>query len=336
MGFNNNNNNRNFYCDQIDELMVRSDVCDVLRVFKGKYRAANVAKYSRRRLESAVSRLVTITSRRKENYGKPKWWPNEVIYTERLQDLKKLVPNSVWNQMLRKLLALCWQFYDGEKLCEKNKTRKKRVLQEVQQHHSFQPVVCLRDILKPCSAKKVCKSSFIKSLSLVPVGGSHDGGRKEENLSTLFSKPIRLTHVPNVPFSSDYGQVLMKREKMGSLEEAHLKRLERIERYLKNDSGAICPNADDDNGDDDDVDRVEYPVTYDKKEDFYCHIYRFPVRQAYQIQDKITFLKGLCRPVSVILERYDVPRRKKKVLKVVLTRCKITCLRLRNGRKAYN
>lgn len=312
MGF-----NRDYESEE--DLMVNED--GIANVFhKNGFTRANLAKCGRKRLESVVTRLVHITSPscndKKENYTKPKWWPKEVVFA-RLGDLKKNTPDELWNPFLRKLVVLCWEFYDNSEICEEKKQNKATVLCEAQQT-DYRHVLCLRDtIVKP---EIVCKDSFVKSLNLLPVDGND--GEQEEILAPNIAKPTRLAFTPNVPFSSDYAQALLKREKPASLEETHLKRLERNERYLNGD----CNVTD-----------FEYPVCYDKKEALYCHLYQFPVRQAWQIQDKLTVLKNLCKPVSVILKRCKPPSKKKKVLKVVLTRLKLNSLRLRNGneRKVY-
>lgn len=310
MGF-----NRVYPSDKIERLMVEEHVDDVMNIFKGNYDAASLGKFSRKRLESVVTRLVNITARsngKKENYCRPKWWPEEIMFVQPLQDLKKVIPNPIWNQVLRRLVALCWEFYD-----KGYKKRKETVLREVHPQH-FLPVVFLCDILKPSSEKTVCKDNFINSLNLVSVD-NRVGGKQKPTPSA--SKPIRLAGLPNVPFSSDYAQALIKRDKACSLEEAHLKRLERNERYLNNDDKlSVCSSSS----------ATTYPVSYDKKEELYCHIYKFPAKQAYQLQDRMAFLKSLCKPVTVVLERCDLKYRKKRVLKVVLNRLNVRSLQLRN------
>lgn len=270
---------------------------EVSHALKGKYHPVSVAKYGRERLEKTVTRLVNVTT----NNHKPQWWPDEVVFAHSLQDLKKLIPDSVWNQMLRRLVLLCRDFY----------TPKKCVLREI--NNLRRPVVYLKDI-----CRVVEKDQFVRGLGLVRVGGSHVADAAPPTVA----KPIRLAGMPHVPFSSDYGQLLIKREKTLPLEGAHLKRLERLQRYLKNHNEVNNP--------------AEYPVTYDKRDDqTYCHLYRFPVKQAYQMRDKVEFLKSLCKPVRVILQRYDIPR-KKKVLRVVLTRLKLETVKLRRRNNRIN
>lgn len=269
---------------------------EVSHALKGKYRPVSVAKYSRERLEQTVTHLVNVTTTHKENNNKPQWWPDEVVFAHSLQDLKKVIPDSVWNQMLRRLVLLCRDFYSP---------KKKSVLREIQHNNLRRPVVYLKDV-----RRVVEKDQFVRGLGLVQVG-SHVANATPPTVA----KPIRLAAMPHVPFSSDYGQLLIKREKTLPLEEIHLKRLERLERYLRNNNEGNNP--------------AEYRVTYDKKDDqVYCHLYRFPVKQAYQMRDRVEFLKSLCKPVRVILQRCDVPR-KKKVLKVVLTRLKLETFKLR-------
>lgn len=310
MGFNNNNN-------KIEKLIVNSNT-DVIKILISKYRNINLTKCGRQRLENIVTHLVNISScsnGRKENYRRPEWWPTELLFSRNLTDLKELIPDAVWNKVLRNLVIVFCDFY-----CEENRRNNRKrenhqtVLKEIQQK-CLKPVVCLRDIFKPSC---VSKDAFVKGLGLVPV-------EKHEEVNKALSghaRPVKFTFSSTVPFSSDYARVILKRDKIVSLEEAHLKRMERIERYLRNEDIVSQHNT------------IEYPVTYNKREELYCHIYKFPVKQAYQIQDRVTFLKSLCRPVSAIEERCDLPYKKKKVLKVVLTRLKITSAQLKRREKS--
>lgn len=298
------------------KLMMKRNAADAPVVFNGKLTTAKLAKYGRRRLEDTVTRLVKFTSgldAKKENYKKPMWWPREILFLQPLENLKKVTPDAAWNHVLRRLVALCTKFYaergsNGKKIeVGKGRRCKQTALKEVQQN----PVVCLQNIFKNNDNRDVNKSEFVEGLNLVPVGGLKQASQP------AVLKPVRLVLLPNVPFSSDYARVLVKREKQVLPEEVHLKKLERLERYLKTDSSAHVPTE------------ATYPVTFVEKKEFYCHIYQFPARQSYQIQDKVTFLKSLCKPVSVVLVRCDhlcrkaMKRKRMKVLKVVLPRLKI-------------
>lgn len=316
--------------NKIEKLMVRPNSSDELPVIlNGSYTAAKLAKYSRKRLESVVTRLMKITSKegtRKENCKRPKWWPKELVFVYPLENLKKCTPDAIWNQVLRKLVLLCRNFYVDncsikdvqldENRGRQTKKSKQAVLKEVHQNSSL--VVCLHDILKT-KHKGVSKSEFIERLNLIPVASRYQAVNHVNNATVL--KSVKLASIPSVPFSSDYAQVLLKREKQGFPQEVHLKRLERIERYLKNDTTVLTTTL------------PEYSVTYDKKQELCCRIYRFPVRQSYQVKDKIEFLKNLCTPVSVMLVRYDElskNEKQRKSLKVVLSRLKIQPTRLRD------
>lgn len=307
---------------------------DITAVLNGNYTVEKLAKYSRKRLEGIVTRLVKITSNldaKAENCNckRPKWWPRELIFVQPLKNLKKCTPDAIWNQVLMKLVVLCREFYvehfkrlqvDEEAENQVHQS-KQIVLKEVHQH--LNPVVRLRDIIKT-KERTITKTEFAERLNLVPVGSSESGFNQPPIL-----KSVRLATMPNVPFSSDYAQLLVRRDKQTLPIEVHLKKLERTERYLKHNCNVPAPTI------------PEYEVTYDKKE-MYSRVYRFPVRQFYQITDKVTFLKGLCKPVSVLLIRYDElkrkPRekRKRKVLKVVLPRLKIEPTKLRNGVRKRN
>lgn len=317
--------------NKIEKLVVKPNGSnDVPVVLNGSYTAAKLAKCSRKRLENVVTRLMEITSEegtRKENRKRPKWWPKELVFVHPLENLKKCTPDAIWNQVLRKLVLLCRKFYIENcnniktiQLDANNKGRKTRhsVLKEVQQNSSL--VVRLHDILKIRDKSVLNKSGFVEGLNLIPVASRILAGNHINNQA--ISKPVRLASIPSVPFSSDYARVLLKRERQVLPQEVHLKRLERIERYLKHDSTVFASTS------------SKYSITYDKKQELHCHIYRFPARQSYQVRDKVAFLKGLCKPVSVMLVRYDElssrNEKQKRSLKVVLSRLKIQPSRLRD------
>lgn len=324
--------------DKIAKLMakMKSGVCVVPN---GGYSNEKLAKYSREKLESVVTHLVETTSgmdAKTENYRRPKWWPKELTFALPLENLKKLTPNSSWKQVLRNLVRLYQEFYAYRNRATKRKLEENanchsrhrpkkpkniRVLSEI--HNNCEPVVFLYDILKT-NLRTVTRNEFSERLNLIPVGS-----REKKQDSPLVLKPVKLSSIPAVPFSCDYARVILSREKPVVLDEVHLKKIERIERYLKQD--CIVPK----------MTTAQYPVTYNKKEDSYCHIYKFPVQQCCQLRDKVQFLKSLCRPLIVRLERCNLETKKKeiivnaKILKVMLPRLHIQHprLRMRSGDK---
>lgn len=284
------------------------------------YSEKRIASYSKGYLQRLLTCLLELSrevSAKEDSMGQPKWWPQEMAYDLSVQDMT--------NSALAKLVVLGRDFLwspeksniSGENLrrkknlrrCRERRTTRLKVLSE--NRFNRMPFVRLYDILRPSPIRK---EHYVEQLGLMPVNCAL------KRTDRLLRKMPRLITMPNVPFSSDYARTIINNEKQTICPEVHLRKIENTEWYLRNDLSTADPTVKD------------YPITYNKTEEEYCHLYRFPVRQSYQILDKVEFLKTLCRPLEVRLEKINVSHKKIpaarrvtlniKVLKVVLPRLK--------------
>lgn len=309
----------------------------LLSVLNGKYSEANLAKMATVKLERLLTQLVWCTSEFGEQSGKngikcyrrPKWWPKDVGFKLPIKQLRRRTYSSLtWNRCLRRLVDDCSQFCNNQRTTpvkwrqedtkenvenrEKRKADKSsvsgvktlipqtsngRILRnKVLSAINTNPVLFVRlyDILKTpvVVPPAVSKNDFLRGFALQ---SKSDNVRSERE--AIVPNSLRLAHVPHVPFSSDYGRVIISREKQPIPKEVHLRKIERLEWYT-NDSHYPASTSS----------VASYPVTYDSGKEGSFHTYKFPRRQFYQGDSTlrtVSFLKSLCKPVSVRLTRID-------------------------------
>lgn len=290
-------------------------------VIRVRPKPKSLDKMSCKSLERLVTRLIQCTVKKSDgvcktrngqgrNGQRPPWWPRELDFGQPL-DLLKTKTQVKWTTLLRQLVEIFYKFCNGKPSHElqwiskkqkevssndENTPKRRRVecLRRLKHRKSVSnetltPVVRLHDILKVPSQEE-----FMSKLGLQSRGVSGD------STGDAFTKPkpasTRLSQMPTVPFSSDYGRVLIAREKL-NLDQTHQRRIERVEWYLKDQAPPREPTP-------------TFPVTYEAKSAGDVHTYKFPKRQYYHdsnFVNSVEFLKTLCKPVSVVLERLPFP-----------------------------
>lgn len=289
----------------------------------------SLAKMSSKRLERLVTRLIQCTTTKKSDGvcktrngqgrsgQRPPWWPRELDFGQPLDQLKTKTQVK-WTTLLRQLVEIFYKFCSGkpshelqwiskkpkEVTNDENTPKRRRIecLRRLKHRRDswksvidepLSPVVRLRDILKVPSQEE-----FMSKLGLQSCGVSSNS----DGESFVRPKPAstRLSQIPTVPFSSDYARVLIAREKL-NLDQTHQRRIERVEWYLKDQAPPRESTP-------------TFPITYEPKSVQDLHTFKFPKRQYYQDSNFVNcveFLKTLCKPVSVVLER--LPEEKQPV-----------------------
>lgn len=343
----------------------------LLSVLNGNYSETSLAKMATARLEKLLTQLVSCTSEHSVQSGKkgvkcyrrPKWWPKDMEFKFPITELHgKTLSSLTWNKFLRRLVTVCSQFCNArialvkwrqEETKENVEKRKRktsgsplnctkkqktensngRILRnKVLSSLNTNPVLFVRlyDILKtpPVSPPAVTQNDFLQQLGLQTKSDSKCSDRK-----AITPPPLRLAHIPHVPFSSDYGRIIISREKQPVLAEVHLRRLERLEWYTKDTKSPASTNS-----------AITYPVSYDFEKQESSHTYKFPRRQYYQGDSTlhtVSFLKSLCKPLSVRLTRIDCPKTKKgngvlRDLKVLIPRVNIKKIKVEKNNQKVN
>lgn len=339
----------------------------LLSVLNGNYPKVSLLKSGTIVLEKLLTQVVLCTSdfRRQRSvkcYQRPKWWPKNLDFKFPITQLRSATYSSLmWNNFLRQLIAACSQFCDSQLTAKwrqeetkENVNRKKRKRsgtsldcskkQKIESSSSktsrnnvlsainTNSVLCVRlyDILKTPAAvvpPVVTQNEFLLGLGLER---KRDNQRNEKQ--TIIPNIVKLAQVPHVvPFSSEYGRTVLRREKQPLPVEVHLRRIERIEWYTKDTRSSPSIKS-----------ISDYPATYDFEKDRACfHTYKFPRRQFYQGDStlhSVSFLKSLCKPLTVTLTRIDCSKRPNrssrngviKDLKVVIPRVNLKKLERRN------
>lgn len=247
---------------------------------------------------------------------RPPWWPRELDFGQPL-DLLKTKTRVKWTTLLRELVEICYKFFSAKPSSELQwVSNKRKELSNDENTPRRRRIECLRRLKHRCSSSKGAASSSehktpvvrLRDILKVPSQeefmsklGLQSCGPSSESTSDTFARPkpvtTRLSQMPTVPFSSDYGRVLIGREKL-NLDQTHQRRIERVEWYLKDQAPPREPTP-------------TFPVTYEPKSPQNHHNYKFPKRQYYQdsnFVNNLEFLKTLCKPVCVVLERLPVEK----------------------------
>lgn len=290
-----------------------------------------------------------------EEHKRPKWWPKDMDFEEPITLLRTKMPCSLkWSTILRRLIVVCSQFCNDRQIGTTVKWRQDETKENVVStkkrkaaENAFQcvkrrkpdtpecrilrskvlsaintnpvnPFVRLYDILKPPRTTPppiVTQDDFLRGFGLLNKTDSACVERKRITPSSL-----KLLHMPQVPFSSDYGRIVINRDRQPVPMEVHLRKIERLEWYLNdaNSSPATSNNTL----------TLTYPVTHDRVKESSFHTYKFPRKQFYQGDSTlrtVSFLLSFCKPLSVVLTRIDpnlIKRKTKTVrdVKVIIRR----------------
>lgn len=118
------------------------------------------------------------------------------------------------------------------------------------------------------------------------------------------SRVIRLQNCPHVPFSSNVGQLLMKKENCSVPDNVTERKIDRIEWYINRES----PNPKT-------VQNLNYETSYVPNKNYTEHDFRFPKRQYHQVLGNRHYTKyiyGICKPLDIDVENDDLVELKAK------------------------
>lgn len=160
------------------------------------------------------------------------------------------------------------------------------LVEETERERSASPIVKLVDIIKHKPIEEPENPPPTKNNFMFYLGLNNSVEPQEKQLSEYVSKFQRLPSY--VPFSSEVGQIYLKRENHCNPEFSKLRKLERLEWYLK-EIPSTKPQ--------------EFEITYNQKkfEDDQMHVYNYPKRQYGQRHVKLKKLLDLCKPVKIVL-----------------------------------
>ncbi|KAF2884280.1 hypothetical protein ILUMI_21901 [Ignelater luminosus] len=125
------------------------------------------------------------------------------------------------------------------------------------------------------------------------------------------SHPTKLSNFPQIPFSSDYGRLLLARERHCLPQEVALRKIDRMEWYLKGTAPVLRNNNNNNNyyynnNNNIFINNPDF-IIYDRKVRN-LHLYKFPKRQFHQKHQTLyqSLIKYVCKPVCVHLEKLDI------------------------------
>ncbi|CAG9771233.1 unnamed protein product [Ceutorhynchus assimilis] len=301
------------------------------KVLKGNFPKEALEKMSRKRLEKLVLELVECSSSKSgakdfkglyrglclKQINTPEWWPSEQIISQSLTADGKCLMG-----ILRFLVYKCCQFFQKTQYKESlnnftkpQVTSKRRTL--IPQNLApkskraspvdsinYNPVVSLINVLLP--EKPITQESFLDGFGLQSTFNPIIG---EEPTITPTNNSIKFNNTSNIPFSSDLGRELMKRDNHFCPEALRARRLEKFEWYV-NKPIVNRPN------------NIKYEVTYQEKKDWLLdRKFKYPKRQIWQHPGDTDFQKKalLCRRLKVLVLKQDLSKLQRK-LRVVLSR----------------
>ncbi|GLV42408.1 hypothetical protein CBL_03145 [Carabus blaptoides fortunei] len=199
----------------------------------------------------------------------------------------------------------------------------------------YSPVVSLCDILKLNPNDKVKnKDNSPPVLGKDQFLNYFDLASNTESSSTLVDKgevnkhttnhPKTLVNCPHVPFSSDLGIKLIKDWHVIP-PETHVKKLERLERYIRPNLFNIRHATD-----------CSYEIIYNKSTD-HNHIYKFPTKTYHwkgKLSSKARFLlKHYCKPCTVNLTELENMQIRVNSIRPEITSNKLVILNEKNNQK---
>ncbi|XP_057661146.1 uncharacterized protein LOC130896829 [Diorhabda carinulata] len=303
------------------------------RIFKeilnGNYPAQLVNKMNMRVLERFVVRLVEYTSSwagaktqstQSNNVSTSNWWSLvEDLQVEKKQNKKEFRHN------LKKILVYCSEFFQSynnqwlpdsppwindenfdiifarkrkkEYPCEVPPAKKRKKLLSLVEKDE-EPLVNSKKY-SPSSTQSTEPLSQTEFLGILKLGINNNEIPKP--FISSFIRPNRLSNCPHIPFSSDIGQLMIKKENVTVSSYVKERKLDRLEWYLNKDCSSITDS--------------NYKLAYvPNKTTANEHFYNFPVKRYHKYRDVQfqIFIHSLCKPLTVLLRNEDLPSLKKQ------------------------
>lgn len=180
-----------------------------------------------------------------------------------------------------------------------------------QQHFRDIAYVKLNDVFRELPQVKIKEEPVTQEAFMGELGLAQTASPEELTTNTSPKTAIHPTIKFNnglngrIPFSSDYGRHIVKRDRHFVPDCVTHRRLERLEWNLRECETPPPPrNA-----------IGDYEVTYEPKKREYVRNYRFPKRQFWQKAwgVKEQFARYLCRPVTVEVERMDLEKARDEI-----------------------
>ncbi|XP_072383177.1 uncharacterized protein [Diabrotica undecimpunctata] len=305
-------------------------------VISGNYPAHNVNKMNISRLKHLVVRLVEFTSIQvsakirspiSETNLTNNWSLDSDVLVPKLQNNKKNYKE--FRSSLKRVVIDCSDFFKTctlqwpphGKSFENDENfdfiQTKAEKRKLRNSYSESNVSKRRKILLPCTEKKFTSEPYIPLSRCIP--GPQEPSKplsQSEFLGTLklnlnnneipkpqvpnSSRPNRLQNCPNIPFSSDLGQFLIKLENHKVPSSVSERKLDKLQWYINKNSQPMT--------------NVPFEVNYCQNKKNNNHKYKFPIRQYHQLlgdHDFENFKYKLCKPLTVKLQNEDLVSLKK-------------------------
>uniref|UniRef100_A0A6P7F1P1 Dipeptidase n=1 Tax=Diabrotica virgifera virgifera TaxID=50390 RepID=A0A6P7F1P1_DIAVI len=301
-------------------------------VISGNYPAHNVNRMNITRLKHLVVRLVEFTSIQVSAKIRPSVCETNLTNNLSL-DSEVLVPKlqnknnyKEFRSSLKRVVIDCCDFF---KTCSPQwpphgksfendenfdfiqaKAEKRRL----RNSYSESTVSKRRKTLLPCNEKKCKSQPYIPLSRCVPGPQEPSKPLTQADFLGIFklnlnnneipkpqvpnsTKPNRLQNCPNIPLSSDLGQLLIKLENHKVPSSVSERKLDKLQWYINRDSQPIT--------------NVQFEVSYcpNKKNTNLGREYKFPVKQHHQLSGNHHFEKfkyKLCKPLTVVLQNEDL------------------------------
>lgn len=155
--------------------------------------------------------------------------------------------------------------------------------------------------------KEVSKNDYMGFLNL----DSKQASDQKQLSAIKTSHPTKLSSYPQIPFSSDYGRLLLARERHCLPQEVALRKIDRMAWYLKGTAPVLRTNSSSSNNNCNNINNIfiNNPeiYIYDRKIRN-LHLYKFPKRQFHQKHQTLyqALIKYVCKPVCVHLHKLDI------------------------------
>lgn len=266
-------------------------------VLSGDYPEAYLKCMSLHSLEKLVAKLVQCTATAP---NRPRWWPNSLTFTQPLN--LGLDDEREIKLACKQLIVSCSQFFKGQEWNDENREeRRRRRVIERRKIKTLHPAPGKSKTAEEHIEPSTTKGQFLQYFKLSP--------RLQPPIitsSTHIAIASKLSNCVNIPFSSDVGLIMARREQHSMPEDLKLKRLERNEWYTNQPIPRLCTEID-----------FETSSTY--KIPNHIHIFKMPKRQHHHLRRSLRnvhFLKRFCTPISVKLLREDLSKVQEDIRKL--------------------
>lgn len=276
--------------------------------------------------------------------NKPEWWPSERIISQSLT-----TDGKYFMELMRFLVYKCCEFFKKpsenlnteafvtendensrgvkRKCCEPSCSEipsKRRTLmpQNVTSKSSESieketiiknPVIQLKDIFYKPKPKVLTQDAF---LNIFGLQNTFDHDIEDPVVPAVLSSSIKFNSCSVIPFSSDLGLELMKRDNHNCPEALKSRRLEKLEWYVNKTPPRY--------------NEITYEVTYQEKKDTTFRSYKFPKRQIWQHPGDMIFQKKalFCQRLTIVLIRQDLEALQKKLRRKVERKLRVIVSRM--------